>query len=924
MKLHLPSGLRKALLACLAAVAFALPTTLSSASLGFGALAALALVQQQAYGTHDVTTHSTQENRKTYSGYIIDIKDKDSPTDDGDQFHEDTFYVNGIPDGGGTSIAGTTSGNITSNGTITQGSGGLVWQTFWTGMTDVSGTYGHTLRLGNSTNGDSGAGEHVYNFSFGATASSSGPNNLTLGGLIVEANTNGGTYKLHGSGGANAKRSINLEGANNVSVLFTIGSNTTISTDATSSGYRDVNVKSNTTFEVADGKSLTWQSYCFSIGAGKSLTVKGQGSVKIDNTITSQGWLNFQGTSTTSVAAALTVSGGNGVNIFEGAGLTLSGNYESSIGGNLNLGTGQLVLQDEGTQLTVTGDLYGYSSTSGSISGKGTLKLAGGVSGTTGGNAFTGSITGVAVEFSASANGLLSGLFAARSLTVSGTGVLTLSNVQAVATQDAAATFTVNDGGLTISGLTAPSAAAAAAASTQVYVAKEVSLAAGKTLTLGHSLQGTAAIIGNLQFGDAANLALTGGEWTLSNVQAVATREAAAATKLNLSGNGTLTFAGADGSAVALVDGVTLGLVNGITYAGGLSVVVNGAEAVANAKLEIGSDLSSLGNLTITLTGLSDQSTTWSGYDLFSAAGSGGTLSTDQQAALKRSLKSDAPREYRLTVGSDGKVTLEDYPVLTWNGGDSGSWTDSGGGWNKGTESMSTNYESNADVIFAPLNGGDTQTVTVSGTVHARDLTVGKADDADGNTKNGAAYTFSGAGATIDISGNITLAGTYGDTPSPSKAVFGTVVNFSGSNQTITGAGTVTFGDLTGNGTGLTIGSGEGSSTVVQLTANVDKAVNNNLGVVEVKAGSSLEISSAGASSDAWGASGSVWGDGSVVLRLASNNDTDRIITAATDHVLYRLLGGNEGNHRLKNLIIDGGHWLTLRALVGTDQFRTS
>ena len=70
MKLHLPSGLRKALLACLAAVAFVLPTTLSSASLSVGALAALTLTQQQAKAA--VTNTSTVDKDSTHKGLTTD------------------------------------------------------------------------------------------------------------------------------------------------------------------------------------------------------------------------------------------------------------------------------------------------------------------------------------------------------------------------------------------------------------------------------------------------------------------------------------------------------------------------------------------------------------------------------------------------------------------------------------------------------------------------------------------------------------------------------------------------------------------------------------------------------------------------------------------------------------------------------------
>ena len=255
-------------MACLAAVAFALPATLSSASLGAGALAALALVQQQAYGIHE-TQHTTQENGKTYSGYIIDIKDSST----GHQFHEDTFYVNGIPSGGGTEIEGDSQGYIANPDSsdnpspqIVTGSGGLFW-TSWTGTGPGTGTYCHTLRMGNSTNGDSGAGEHVYNLSFG-DRNATGAGNLTLGGLIVEANTSGGTYKLYGSSAA--QRSINLKSGDAVPVLFTIGSDTIISCQT----EQQVNVFSDAIFEVGERKTLKLENYVLNVAEGKTLTIR--------------------------------------------------------------------------------------------------------------------------------------------------------------------------------------------------------------------------------------------------------------------------------------------------------------------------------------------------------------------------------------------------------------------------------------------------------------------------------------------------------------------------------------------------------------------------------------------------------------------------------------------------------------------------
>ncbi len=335
-----------------------------------------------------------------------------------------------------------------------------------------------------------------------------------------------------------------------------------------------------------------------------------------------------------------------------------------------------------------------------------------------------------------------------------------------------------------------------------------------------------------------------------------------------------------DGSAVTLADHMTLGLNSGITYAGGLSVAVEGEEAVTGAKLEIGSGLDSLGDLTITLTGLGEEDADLEGYRLFSAA-DGGTLSDELIAALKQSLKSDAGRAYRLTVGQDGLVTLEDYPVLTWNGGNAGSWMEDGEGWNKGEELTPVSYESNADVIFAPLNGIASQIVTVSGAVHTRDFTVGTNDGEDG-AKNGASYTFNGTEGTsdngIDISGNLTLAGTWqnGGAEASSQATFNVAVSFTGESResnTITGEGTVTFGAIQGNHVGITIGDGTTSTTVHFTDKQVDTTM-RHFGAVEVKANSKLVIDVI-QGSDAWGNKASdssvgndyVCGDGTVVLR---------------------------------------------------------
>ncbi len=330
-----------------------------------------------------------------------------------------------------------------------------------------------------------------------------------------------------------------------------------------------------------------------------------------------------------------------------------------------------------------------------------------------------------------------------------------------------------------------------------------LSLRNGATLTLN---TGVAA---NVELNNGANGATSTLNAAGGTVRSLSLKDGEAAGELTLAGEGALTFAKEDGSAVELAAGTSLVLGGGVAYAGELSIAVEGEGATENGsvKLKVGEGLTGLNTLRIDLAGLSEATPeSWEGYELFASAGDTSPLNLNEElrTALERNLKSDALRRYRLKLAADGAITLVEVSALTWNGGAGATWTTSGGGevWSSGEDAQPVAFAAESDVLFTALDGNATQTVTVSGSVSVRDIFFGAengvAENAGGEeveVQNGVFYTFNpsaGGAAKVDFWGDMIFAGTYGDEASPSKAVFNTDVTLSGWGQTI-GGGEVEF-----------------------------------------------------------------------------------------------------------------------------------
>ena len=180
MKLHLPSRLRKALLACLAALAAALPSTLGSATMSFWALAALAM-QEKAVAA-DFTASKTGKDGQEYSGRIVTWDVNKSVANNGYYF----FYANGNPagnlslwsadtdDASATWFAASSSQTFESAGDVAARN---VYAYFWSVN---GGDRGQTLRFIDSGTDGGQKDLRIY-------LSSSRKYSFTLGGLIVEA-----------------------------------------------------------------------------------------------------------------------------------------------------------------------------------------------------------------------------------------------------------------------------------------------------------------------------------------------------------------------------------------------------------------------------------------------------------------------------------------------------------------------------------------------------------------------------------------------------------------------------------------------------------------------------------------------------------------------------------------------------------------
>ena len=295
MKLHLPSSLRKALLACLAA--FALPVSLP-VTVGTGALISFLATQQAAAIT--LTTQATTYNGTTYSGKIYTISGTAS-------FHQ-AMFTQLMPADGSTDIFGPFPGAIDNRDLRFNDEGQNTpnfdfWQNVWGNGTATSGVgsrHGQTLRFAKPAEGENIT---TFNFTF---------NPLHLGGIIT-AKEDVAEYVLNGDGAAN-NRTIEFQSSVAAgSVKFTLETNFRL----TSNNDQSAVFHSDAVWAIASGKSLTIERYNVSTDDNKSITVSQLGTPG-------------GAASVVDIARNLTIGAGGKLTVNKGVDFTVHGDISST------------------------------------------------------------------------------------------------------------------------------------------------------------------------------------------------------------------------------------------------------------------------------------------------------------------------------------------------------------------------------------------------------------------------------------------------------------------------------------------------------------------------------------------------------------------------------------------------------------------
>ena len=302
MKLHLPSGLRKALMACLAALALpslSVSTTIASASGIAAAFAALSAISaSQAWAEQEYTWSDVDgEHTDTFSGTV---------------FKDDATTI-------------TTLNNLDLTNTDTEESlhGSAAFNNFWDG--NANSALANTLYLKRQ---DETATQ------VNITADWSG--SFHLGGLIVDGGAEGEddcTYWVGRASGTKPSIIFKAEDAQDVKLY--IGSNTTLDS-------KGITVNSNSDWKIAKGKTLRFTGNAdsvFTIGDGVSVNLSSYGTAEGGASVSIEMGLTMTGNSTLTV--------GDGVSLaFAGGNSTLT-SLDLTTGGQVTLSHGKLTVQGQ-------------------------------------------------------------------------------------------------------------------------------------------------------------------------------------------------------------------------------------------------------------------------------------------------------------------------------------------------------------------------------------------------------------------------------------------------------------------------------------------------------------------------------------------------------------------------------------------------
>ncbi len=310
MKLHLPSGLRKALMACLAALALpslGVSTTIASASGIAAAFAALSAISaSQARAEQEYTWSDTDGSHKdTFSGTVFSRMDSAEGNNPGNS---------------GNSGLETLELADTSNGNNPVGQGADSLGKFWNTNDNV---LTNTLQIKKL---DSETGEVNINCNWNG--------NFRLGGLIVD--TSDVSYRIgRPASNASQKQAIIFQAEEGQTVKGYIGSSTTLV-------GRSVAVNSNSDWKIAKGKTLSFTGNAdsvFTIGDGVSVNLSSYGTA--------------EGAASVLIEMGLTMSAGSSLTLGDGVSLTFAGgdstltSLDLTSGGQVTLAHGKLTVQEQ-------------------------------------------------------------------------------------------------------------------------------------------------------------------------------------------------------------------------------------------------------------------------------------------------------------------------------------------------------------------------------------------------------------------------------------------------------------------------------------------------------------------------------------------------------------------------------------------------
>ena len=330
MKLHLPFALRRSLMGCLAFVSsFFSPTVATGSLLAASGWVMFSLAPQAQAGATVLTGKTTKLDGVDYSGVILTLEvDKDGNNNNG-SISSSTYTW------GDNKFLGTDK--VNENGA---GGDDALWQNLFCGgnVGTGAGTKGHTLRIVSDRGGPT-----TFTFDF---------QDIRLGGLIVELNTNSAT-RWH----TFYMKERNLYWESNGDTILNIKSNMSFNNEA-GAKVSTSEFLNNTRWIVdkidhSDPQHrLTWVG--FKITLKGDLSIEGGGEVRVISN-------GLEGASTMTVdgGKTVTVDGGTSLKFMATDGGATEGGFVLGNNANVNINNGTISLAELTGPTTGAGRISG-------------------------------------------------------------------------------------------------------------------------------------------------------------------------------------------------------------------------------------------------------------------------------------------------------------------------------------------------------------------------------------------------------------------------------------------------------------------------------------------------------------------------------------------------------------------------------------